>query len=277
MSSPQTPKLVAEADLIAVSSLVQAELDAAKTLVPQVRTHLSHDEMLNAESTLQAVVIASAVSVRAEQVIEAMEKGLHVLCGKPLSPSPEISQQVLDAYNKSLKKHPKQKVMCGFSRRFDASYRDAHQKVMSGDLGRLAHAAGIFIHTSIHDVDLALWFLGHESVVKTISSAGVTAVQQDMLDHTDRDNALTIIEFYVRPADIATLTSLGLLRSLQGGQEFTDCCLHDEELPVKLEGAVQAVAICCLLQESLISGKEIEFDESGRRLTPATDVKGSKL
>jgi myo-inositol 2-dehydrogenase/D-chiro-inositol 1-dehydrogenase len=60
-------------------------------------------------------------------------------------------------------------------------------------------------------------------------------------------------------------------------QEFTDCCLHDKELPVKLEGAVKAVTICCLLQESLISGKKIEFDESGRRLTPATDVKGSKL
>lgn len=120
--------------------------------------------------------------------------------------------------------------MCGFSRRFDASYRDAHQKVMSGDLGRLAvfrsqtcdllnpaffasylkHAAGIFIDTSIHDVDLALWFLGHDSVVKTISSAGVTAVQQDMLDHTDRDNALAIIEFYVRTSDILTLTQADL-------------------------------------------------------------------
>jgi myo-inositol 2-dehydrogenase/D-chiro-inositol 1-dehydrogenase len=140
------------------------------------------------------------------------------------------SQQVLDAYNKSLKKYPKQKVMCGFSRRFDASYRDAHQKVMSGDLGRLAvfrsqtcdllnpeffasylkHAAGIFIDTSIHDVDLALWFLGHDSVVKTISSAGVTAVQQDMLDHTDRDNALAIIEFYVGTSDILTLAQADL-------------------------------------------------------------------
>ena len=101
---------------------------------------------------------------------------------------------------------------------------------MSGDLGRLAvfrsqtcdllnpaffasylkHAAGIFIDTSIHDVDLALWFLGHDSVVKTISSAGVTAVQQDMLDHTDRDNALAIIEFYVRTPDILTLTQADL-------------------------------------------------------------------
>ena len=58
-----------------------------------MRTYLSYDEMLNAESALQAVVIASAVSVHAEQAIKAMEKGLHVLCEKPLSPSPEIVSQ----------------------------------------------------------------------------------------------------------------------------------------------------------------------------------------
>ncbi|KAF5010023.1 hypothetical protein FDECE_3802 [Fusarium decemcellulare] len=339
-------KLVADADLIAVSSPVQAELDAAKELLPHVRTYLSYDEMLNAEPRLQAVVIASAVSVHAEQSIKAMEKGLHVLCEKPLSPSPEISQQVLDAYRKSIKKYPQQKVMCGFSRRFDASYRDAYQQVVRGDLGRLAvfrsqtcdllnpaffagylkHAAGIFIDTSIHDVDLALWFLGHDSVVKSISAAGVTAVQQDMLDHTDRDNAMAIIEFHdgkiaqlyasrmmaagqedttelictkgkatVNAQPQTNLVNIhdptGIRRQVPGdyygrfreafiteAQEFTDCCLNDKELPVKLEGAVKAVTICCLLQESLISGKKLEFDESGRRLTPATGVKiGSKF
>lgn len=58
--------------------------------MPQVRTYLSYDEMLNVESTLRAVVIASAVSAHAEQAIKAMERGLHVLCEKPLGPSPEI-------------------------------------------------------------------------------------------------------------------------------------------------------------------------------------------
>ena len=36
---------------------------------------------------------------------------------------------------------------------------------------------------------------------------------------------------------------------------------------MRLEGAVNAVKIGCALQEALISGRKIEFDELGRRTT----------
>lgn len=48
--------------------------------------------------------------------------------------------------------------------------------------------------------------------------------------------------------------------------EFTASCLNNTATPMRLEGAVKAVQIGCALQESLISGKKIEFDESGQRL-----------
>jgi myo-inositol 2-dehydrogenase / D-chiro-inositol 1-dehydrogenase len=48
--------------------------------------------------------------------------------------------------------------------------------------------------------------------------------------------------------------------------EFTDSCLDNTPPPLKLDGAVKAVAIGCALQESLITGKKIEFDEFGKRL-----------
>ena len=38
-----------------------------------------------AKEQLDAVVVASATSVHAEQTMKAIEKGLHVLCEKPLS------------------------------------------------------------------------------------------------------------------------------------------------------------------------------------------------
>lgn len=82
--------LTPRADLIAVSSPVQAELDAAKQEFGNVRTYLSYELMLEGEPDLQAVVIASATTVHAEQALKAIEKGLHVLCEKPLSTSPEI-------------------------------------------------------------------------------------------------------------------------------------------------------------------------------------------
>lgn len=81
--------LTPRAELIAVCSPVQAELDAAKKEFG-VRTYLSFDDMLANEKTLQAVVVASATTVHAEQAIKAIERGYHVLCEKPLSTSPEI-------------------------------------------------------------------------------------------------------------------------------------------------------------------------------------------
>ena len=75
---------------MAVSSPVQAELDAAVKEFGPLRTYLRYDEMLERETTLQAVVVASATTVHAEQAIKAIEKGLHVLCEKPLSTSVEI-------------------------------------------------------------------------------------------------------------------------------------------------------------------------------------------
>lgn len=52
-------------------------------------------------------------------------------------------------------------------------------------------------------------------------------------------------------------------------REFTTCCLDDTPLPMKLEGAVQAVKIGCALQESMISDRKIWFDCEGVRLERA--------
>lgn len=48
--------------------------------------------------------------------------------------------------------------------------------------------------------------------------------------------------------------------------EFTAACLDGGKLPMKLTGAVQAVKIGCALQESLVTGAKIWFDETGRRV-----------
>jgi myo-inositol 2-dehydrogenase/D-chiro-inositol 1-dehydrogenase len=51
--------------------------------------------------------------------------------------------------------------------------------------------------------------------------------------------------------------------------EFTASCLDNTPPPMRLDGAVKAVKIGCALQESLITGKKIEFDEIGRRVEAA--------
>ncbi|KAJ5709566.1 hypothetical protein N7493_009857 [Penicillium malachiteum] len=332
--------LTPRAELIAVCSPVQSELDAAKNEFKGIRTYTDYDQMLQSEKSLQAVVIASATTVHAEQAIKAIQHGLHVLCEKPISTSPEISQSVVDAYAASIKKFPNQKVICGFSRRFDTSYRDAHRRMATGDIGTpsvfrsqtcdkldpsgffVAYAefsGGIFVDCSIHDIDLALWFFGEETKVKSVTAIGITAVQPDLRKHNDRDNALGIIEFY--GGKIAQLycsrmmaagqedcteifgtngkiaintqpqlnlvnlyESTGIRREIPAdyygrfreafiteANEFTASCLDNTPPPLRLDSAVKAVTIGCALQESLITGKKIEFKENGKR------IEGSKL
>lgn len=107
--------------------------------------------------------------------------------------------------------------MCGFSRRFDASYRDAWDRMDSGSIGRAAvfrsqtcdkldpsgffvdyaqFSGGIFVDCNVHDIDLALWFFGQDSMVKSVVSAGITAVQPDLRKWNDVDNGVGLIEFY---------------------------------------------------------------------------------
>lgn len=339
--------LTPRAELIAVTSPVQAELDAARAEFGNVRTYLSYDEMLRCEHTLQAVVVASATAVHAEQAIKAIQHGLHVLCEKPISTNVEISQSVVDAYKASVKAFPNQKVVCGFSRRFDASYRDAFRRVKNGEIGRPAvfrsqtcdkldpsgffvayaeFSGGIFVDCSIHNIDLALWFFGDDSVIKSVSAVGITAVQPELRNHNDRDNAVAIIEFYggkiaqlycsrMMAAGQEDTTEIvgtegkigvntepqlnlvrvheptGIRREVPGdyyarfreafvteANEFTACCLDNTEPPFQLAGAVRAVKIGCALQESLVTGRKIEFDEIGRRVTPAANLaRGSRL
>ena len=107
--------------------------------------------------------------------------------------------------------------MCGFSRRFDASYRDAYERVDNGSIGRPSvfrsqtcdkldpsgffvayaeYSGGIFVDCNIHDIDLALWFFGQDSVVKSVSAVGITAVQPELRKHKDVDNGVGVVEFW---------------------------------------------------------------------------------
>ncbi|KAG2412417.1 hypothetical protein HFD88_009974 [Aspergillus terreus] len=320
------------AELVAASTPDDSEIEWAKVhLAPYgVTIYKNYDDMLKHEG-LEAVVVASATAVHAEQAIKAIEADKHVLCEKPLSTSVEISQTVLDAAAKK----PNLKVMCGFSRRFDASYRDAHRKMTSGALGEpsvlrsqtcdkldptgffVAYAefsGGIFVDCSIHDIDLTLWFFGQDSRVKSVSAVGITAVEPDLRKHNDRDNAVGLVEFYngkvayfyasrmmaagqedtteiigtrgkvtvnAQPALnlVNVFDNTGIRREIPQhyydrfeyafvteANEFTACCLENTPVPLKLEGAVQAVRIGAALQESLITGQKIFFDESGNRV-----------
>ncbi|OAK93692.1 NAD(P)-binding protein [Phaeosphaeriaceae sp. SRC1lsM3a] len=212
----RTPK----AELVAAFTPAENELAWAKeNLEPWgVKIYSDYDQMLKHEG-LEAVCVATVTTAHAEQSIKAIEAGLHVLCEKPLSTKLEICQQVLD----TAARYPKQKVMCGFSRRFDSSYLSAYSHAASGSIGRptilrsqtcdkydpsgffveyAKFSGGIFVDCNIHDIDLALWFFSADSngknlpKVKSVVAFGVTALEPDLAKYGDVDNGVGVVEFY---------------------------------------------------------------------------------
>jgi predicted dehydrogenase len=113
--------------------------------------------------------------------------------------------------------------MIGYVRRFDPSYRDAHDKIRAGAIGRpfLARSqtadqndasgffvryagasGGILLDMSVHDIDTVRWLLGAGGA-KRVFATGTIAVHEGLRDVGDVDNAVATIEF--EGGEIATI------------------------------------------------------------------------
>ncbi|KAJ4315649.1 hypothetical protein N0V94_005846 [Neodidymelliopsis sp. IMI 364377] len=207
---------VPRAQVVAVCSSTPEEVQWAKDNDEYrefgIAVYDKYDDMLR-HPGLQAVWISTSTDVHASQSLSAIAKGLHVLCEKPLSTDIDEAQSVVDA----AKKTPHLKVMAGFSRRFDASYRDAAVKIYdkkaigdpfivrsntcdlidnTGFFVRYASRnGGIFVDCAIHDIDLSLWYLGNP-IPKACWATGTLQHHPELKQYGDVDNAVGVVEFY---------------------------------------------------------------------------------
>jgi myo-inositol 2-dehydrogenase/D-chiro-inositol 1-dehydrogenase len=241
---------VPRANVVAVCSNVEHELSWAREEYKGsgIEVYTSYEEML-AHPKLNAVWISTSTDVHARQTLAGIEKGLHVLCEKPLSTDMEEVRhegtgilycicsrhwiashafqlsllssrlQVLQAQGvvDAAAKHPKLKVMAGFSRRFDASYRDAKKKIAdesaigkpflvrsqtadlldhTGFFVKYASRNGaIFVDCAIHDIDLSLWYLDNP-IPKAAWSVGTLQHHPELKEFGDVDNGVGIVEYW---------------------------------------------------------------------------------
>ena len=128
-----------------------------------------------------AIVVATPAEAHADVVTEAIRRGRHVLCEKPLTDSLASSIEVT-----RLAETHGAHVELGFQRRHDPGYAAARRAVAEGRTGPIrllrltafdpmsvevpaeawppSEIAPLFLHSSIHDFDFARWITGEEVV-----------------------------------------------------------------------------------------------------------------
>ncbi len=219
------------AKLVAACSPVEDELDWARATLGVADVYAEYAQML-AHPGLDAVFLVTPTSLHADQIIEALAAGKHVFSEKPLALNlPDCLRVEAEAA-----RHPRQKVMVGYVRRFDASYRAAHEKIAAGAIGRpfLVHSqtadrndpggffvrfaptsGGILLDMSVHDIDAARWLLGAGAATRAYAT-GTIAIHEGLAACDDVDNAVATIEF--EGGQIATLYAS---RTMAHGHETT--------------------------------------------------------
>lgn len=128
---------------------------------------------------VDAVVIATPHTLHHPMIMEALERGLHVLCEKPLAVSPEEAQDIAAAAAASGRT-----VTVGYQRHFDPGYVYIRDVIDRGELGELRTVSitcgqrwndhtqsgwrqipelsggGMLMDTGSHIVDVLCWLVG---------------------------------------------------------------------------------------------------------------------
>ena len=198
------------ATIAAACSTVPEELAwARETLrVPYVT---SRYEDLLARPDVDAAFIVTPNALHPANIIAALRAGKHVFCEKPLGMDVADCREV----EAEAERRPRQKVMVGYVRRFDASYQDAQRTIAEGGIGtpflvrsqttdmndpsgffvRFApQSGGIFVDMSVHDTDMVRWLLGAPKPLRAFSM-GTIAVHEGLRECGDVDNGIAAVEF----------------------------------------------------------------------------------
>jgi myo-inositol 2-dehydrogenase/D-chiro-inositol 1-dehydrogenase len=200
---------VSNATLEAICDVSADALAATKSELSVPKTYTRFEDMV-ADKNIDAVVIVSPSGMHTKHIALALDAGKHVFCEKPLGTTVAECREAEKAVNT----HPDKVFMLGFMRRFDASYKYAHDKVVAGEIGRPVlfrsygqdperfidgaikfgpTSGGEFIDMCVHDIDLARWFTGSEPC--SVYAIGGCYAHPEFAKWNDGDNVSALMKF----------------------------------------------------------------------------------
>jgi len=136
-----------------------------------------------ADDDVDAVLIATPGQFHEEQVLACIERGIPVLCEKPLTLDAGSSLALVRAEDAYAQRTGRRLVQVGFMRRFDPEYAQLRALIASGELGEplLVHCAHrnaavpphftsemMMSDSVVHEVDVTRFLLGEEIAAVTV-------------------------------------------------------------------------------------------------------------
>jgi myo-inositol 2-dehydrogenase/D-chiro-inositol 1-dehydrogenase len=209
---------VPDAELIAACDPGADALDWAQRQLGVQQCFTDYTTML-AQAEIDAVFLVTPTTLHAPQIVDALRARKHVFSEKPLSLDVAECRRV----ESEAALQPDLKVMIGFVRRFDTSFRHAHARIRQGHIGRpvmvRSHtldkhdpsgyfvrysekSGGMFVDMSVHDIDAARWLLGAGDASRVFAT-GLVAVHEGLREFHDIDNGVATCEFAT--GEIATI------------------------------------------------------------------------
>ena len=139
-----------------------------------VRGYADYREMLSAEKSLDAVIIASPDWMHAEHAIACLQAGVHVYCEKEMSNSLEKARQMVVAARET-----KRLLQIGHQRRSNPRYLHSYAKILQEArlLGRITHVYGQW-NRSTASTNPRGWALGADLDDASLKQYGYDSMQR---------------------------------------------------------------------------------------------------
>lgn len=157
----------------------------------QIRLYDDYKEML-ANEEIDAVIISVPNEYHAAVALEVLDRGKHVFVEKPSALNLKDARLVCEKVKETGLKY-----QMGFNRRLDRDYREIHDLVYNGTIGKvnmiriaerdlyvppesyIAHSGGMFLDFQIHDLDLVRFITGCE--IEEVFAWGTALFEPEML------------------------------------------------------------------------------------------------
>ena len=173
---------VSGARVVAVSDTFAEKAEQVAATVPDCRV-IADPLAAIADLEIDAVVIATPGQFHEAQVLACIERGIPVLCEKPLTMDATSSLAVARAEDEFAARTGRRLVQVGFMRRFDPEYAQLRALITSGEIGAplVVHCAHrnaavpphftsemMITDSVVHEIDVARFLLGEEIAAVTV-------------------------------------------------------------------------------------------------------------